>query len=255
MDNKYLLSSLENTLKMIDLMTTEREMGITELSTKMHLGKSTVHRILNTLLKYDYVTQNESTGKYSLAFKFVNVANEILQKYDIITVTRDRIEDMVDELDENAVLCSFANDQITTIENYACRNRAKIVLYYTGFACPAYASSAGRVFIGQFTEQQYDDYLRRTELNPITPFTITSAEELEKVILEGRDKGYFVCDQEINEGVVSISAPIFNGQGKIEAAVTVYGAASRIHAELENIGELLLETAAACTEINRKILL
>ena len=65
MDNKYLLSSLENTLRLIDIMAAEQEIGITELSSRMNLGKSTIHRILNTLLKYDYVKQNEATGRYS----------------------------------------------------------------------------------------------------------------------------------------------------------------------------------------------
>ena len=70
MDNKYLLSSLENTLRLIDIMAAEQEIGITELSSRMNLGKSTIHRILNTLLKYDYVKQNEATGRYSVEIRY-----------------------------------------------------------------------------------------------------------------------------------------------------------------------------------------
>lgn len=255
MDSKYLLSSLENTLKMIDMMAAEREMGITELSSRMNLGKSTVHRILNTLLKYDYVKQNEATGKYSLAFKFVNVANEILQKYDIITVTRDSIERMVDELEENAVLCSYANRQIAAIENYPCRAKGRTVLYYTGFACPAYASSAGRAFISYFSQEQYVEYVGATEFKKVTPFTVDSEKGLKLLLEEGRKNGYFQCDQEINEGVVSYSAPIFDGQNKVEAAITVYGAASQMKAKCETITQRLMIAARECTEINRKLAL
>lgn len=255
MDNKYLLSSLENTLKMIDMMAAEREMGITELSARMNLGKSTVHRILNTLLKYDYVKQNEATGKYSLAFKFVNVANEILQKYDIITVTRDSIERMVDDLEENAVLCSYANRQITTIENYPCRAKGRTVLYYTGFACPAYASSAGRAFISRFSQEQYEEYVGAAEFKKVTPFTVDSEEGLRTLLEEGRKNGYFQCEQEINEGVISYSAPIFDGQGKVDAAVTVYGAASQMKAKRDEISRRLMAAAAECTEINSRMLL
>ena len=95
MDNKYILSSLENTLKIIDIMSEVKEISIKELSERMSLANSTVFRILNTLLKYDYVTQNESTYKYSLAFKFVNIADAILQKYDIIILLIKKIESCI----------------------------------------------------------------------------------------------------------------------------------------------------------------
>lgn len=252
MDNKYLLSSLENTLQIIDVMTDMKEIGITELSEKMHLGKSTIHRILNTLLKYDYVTQNEANGKYSLAFKFVNIANDILQRYDIITITRSSIEQMVEDINENAVLTSFANKQITTIENYSCRRRDKTVSYYTGYACPAYASSAGRAFLAHFTEKQYRDYMDDLRIEKITPFTISSEEELREQLRIGLERGYFACNQEINEGVVSFAAPIYNAEGRVEAAICIYGAASEMTGNQEILTAHLVSAAMECTEINKQ---
>lgn len=251
MDSKYLLSSLENTLKLIDIMAAEREIGITELSSRLNLGKSTVHRILNTLLKYDYVKQNEVTGRYALGFKIVNLANDILMKYDIITVTRDIIETMVDSINENAVLFSYANNQVSIIEEYSCRR--KRIYYYAGQIYPAYASDAGRVFLSYFTPDHYEKYVAETCFEPITPYTITSKDALLQCIEDGRRLGYYMCNQEIDEGVVSFSAPIFSEPGKVDAALSVYGAASEMTAKREVITEKLLAAADECNNIVKQM--
>lgn len=255
MDNKYVLSSLENTLKIIDFMADVKEISIKELSEKMHLANSTVFRILNTLLKYDYVTQNESTAKYSLAFKFVNIADAILQKYDIITITRDCIEELVEKVDENAMMISFTNNQITVIEDYSSHKRNQAVYYYTGCAYPAYASSAGNAFLAYMSEKKLRNYFSSVELTPLTPYTAISEDQVMEKIRTGLDKGYFECDQEINEGVVSFSAPIFGSGSNVESVLTVYGAASEMNRKRALITEHLIAAAAECTEINKQRLL
>lgn len=253
MDNKYLLSSLENTLRLIDIMAAEQEIGITELSSRMNLGKSTIHRILNTLLKYDYVKQNEATGRYSLGFKIVNIANDILSKYDIITVTRPPIEALVDSLDENAVLFAYANRQVSIIEVYSCHH--KRVYYYTGQIYPAYACGAGRAFISHFPPEQYEKFVSEISYDLITPFTVNSEASFRERIEKGRKLGYYICNQEIDEGVISFAAPIYSGRGTVDAVLSVYGAASEMTAKRQQITEKLLITASECTELAKKHLL
>lgn len=255
MDNKYVLSSLENTLKIIDIMAGVKEISIKELSEKMNLANSTVFRILNTLLKYDYVTQNESNYKYSLAFKFVNIADAILQKYDIITITRDCIEDLVETVNENIVMVSFANNQITTIEDYSSHKKDRAVYYYTGCAYPAYASSAGCAYLAYFSEKRLREYLDAVKIRPLTPYTITTEEQLMEKLRAGLEKGYFECDQEINEGVMSFSVPIFASGTNIESVITIYGAVSEMNRKREFIVEHLKAAASECTEINKQRLL
>lgn len=255
MDNKYILSSLENTLKIIDIMADVKEISIKELSEKMHLANSTVFRILNTLLKYDYVTQNESNYKYSLSFKFVNIADAILQKYDIITITRDIVEELVEIIDENAMMVSFANNQVTVIEDYSSHKKNQAVYYYTGCFYPAYASSAGNAFLAYFSDKRLQEYIDSVEIKPLTPYTITTASDLRNKLSSGLERGYFECNQEINEGVLSFSAPIFGTDSKVDAVLTVYGALSEMNKKRDFITGHLKSAALKCTEINKQRLL
>lgn len=251
MDDKYKLSSLDSTLKLIDYMAytaLSKEVGITELSEKLSLGKSTVHRILNTLLDYGYIVRNNENGKYSLGFKFVNVADAILERLDIITVTRTVIESMVDSLMHNAAMVSFENSYAVVIESYPCRNRGYVV-YNTGDIFPAYASSAGKLFLSRLSESNLRTYFDNTELKPLTPYTLITKSDICTSFVEGNSQGYFICNQEFNEGIMSFAAPVFDEKGNLAAALMLYGPLSEMSDEEELLTDKLKKTAAVCSQL------
>lgn len=251
MDNKYKLSSLDSTLKLIDYMAyiaVSKEVGITELSEKLSLGKSTVHRILNTLLDYGYIVRNSENGKYSLGFKFVNVADAILERLDIITVTRTVIESMVDSLMHNAAMLSFENNYAVVIESYPCRNRGYVV-YNTGDIFPAYASSAGKLFLSHLSESNLYAYFEKTELKPLTPYTSVTQSDVTNSFSQGKSQGYFTCNQEFNEGIMSFTAPVVDEKGGLVAALMLYGPLSEMSAKQEMLTDKLKKTAAECSQL------
>src|SRR3989338_6272239 len=64
------LRSVSNALAVLETFSVERpELGVTELSQQLHLGKSTVHRLLASLAARGYVRKNPGTGRYALGLK------------------------------------------------------------------------------------------------------------------------------------------------------------------------------------------
>ena len=92
--------------------------------------------------------------------------------------------------------------------------------------------------------------MQKISLQKLTPYTRTDIEGLREKLRRGREKGYFECNQEVNEGVVSFAAPIFDKQKEIESVIAVYGAASEMEANREQLVARLKQTAAECTAIN-----
>jgi IclR family pca regulon transcriptional regulator len=86
----------------------------------------------------------------------------------------------------------------------------------------------GRVLLAGLPEAELDTYLRRVKLEPLTPYTITGREELAAVVSRARQDGYALVDQELEEGIRSVAAPIKNGRGETIAAMNVSGHASRV---------------------------
>ncbi len=151
-------------------------------------------------------------------------------------------------------MVSFTNNQVTIIEDYSSHKKNPAVYYYTGCAYPAYATSAGTAYIAYMSEKKRREYFDSVDMKPLTPYTVTSEEKVMEV-RTGLEMGYFECDQEINEGVISFSAPIFASGTNIESVITVYGAVSEMNRKRDLIVEHLKAAASECTRINQQRLL
>jgi IclR family pca regulon transcriptional regulator len=96
-----------------------------------------------------------------------------------------------------------------------------------GSRLPAYCTSMGRVLLSGLTDNELDALLIASELQAHTPRTLTDRTDLRKAIALVRKQGWAVVDQELEGGLISLSAPIRNRQGTIIAAINISGSAQR----------------------------
>jgi IclR family transcriptional regulator, pca regulon regulatory protein len=113
-----------------------------------------------------------------------------------------------------------------------------------GTRFPAYATSMGRVLLAEHPD--LDGYLGRVELRPLSPRTITSADALRAELAKVRRQGWALVDQELEEGLRSVAAPIRDRSGTVVAAMNLSAHASRMTIEAARRGLVprLLATAA-----------
>jgi IclR family pca regulon transcriptional regulator len=119
-----------------------------------------------------------------------------------------------------------------------------------GSRLPAYPTSMGRVLLAALPEAQLDEYLASTKLEPLTKHTITDVGEWRREIDRVALQGYALVDQELEEGVRSIAAPITAGGGAVIAAMNVSCHVSRVTVTKMRQEYLppLLEAAAEISE-------
>ena len=84
MEEKNPIQVSERIFHTIECLARTGPIGLLELSKELNLNKSTVHRILNSLICMEYAKQDAETLKYSLTFKFCGIANQILAQNNII---------------------------------------------------------------------------------------------------------------------------------------------------------------------------
>ena len=103
----------------------------------------------------------------------------------------------------------------------------------------------GRVLLAYLSYNALDEFLQKAILRPITPNTITDAQHLRELLKEVRRQGWAMVDQELEEGLRSIAAPIFDRRGNILAALNVSTHASRITIQQlqQDFLPMLLQTA------------
>lgn len=90
------VQSAERIFQVMETLADHGEMGLMELSTALDLHKSTVHRLLMSLIYMGYAKQDEATQKYMLSYKVVNMAGKILERMDILQVAKPYMERLSD---------------------------------------------------------------------------------------------------------------------------------------------------------------
>jgi IclR family pca regulon transcriptional regulator len=97
-----------------------------------------------------------------------------------------------------------------------------------GARVPAYATSMGRVLLGGLHPAMLDQYFAGVRLLPLTPHTVTDETRLRERIAEAREQGWSLVDEELEDGLRSIAAPIYDRYGRLDAALTICGHAGRV---------------------------
>jgi IclR family pca regulon transcriptional regulator len=115
-----------------------------------------------------------------------------------------------------------------------------------GTRFPAYATSMGRVLLAGLPEPELDAYLRRAEIRPLTAKAIAGAAPLAAELARIRAQGWALVDQELEEGLRSVAAPIRDREGRVVAAVNLSAHASRASKDAvrKQLLPSLLKTAA-----------
>jgi len=75
--------------------------------------------------------------------------------------------------------------------------------------------------LSALADDRLEDFLRRIKPPRLTPFTVTSKRELRRAIIEARNDGYALVDQEAEVGFRSVAVPVRRYDGATIAALNV----------------------------------
>ena len=100
----------------IETLAEQGEMGLLDISRELNLNKTTVHRILNSLIYMGYVTQDDNSSKYRLNYKFCNIANKILNHIDILDIVKPYLRELVNISGETVHLVQLDGNFVVYID-------------------------------------------------------------------------------------------------------------------------------------------
>lgn len=242
------IQSLERGLSVINSFSHQApRQTLSEVAEMTGLTRATARRILLTLTDLGYVSQ--SGRSFSLTPKVLDLGYSFLSSFHVVDLALPTMERLVDRVHESSSMSVLDDSEIVYVARVPTKRIMTIALAL-GSRLPAYPTSMGRVLLSGLSDEELDDYLARTTLEELTPHTITDLTSLRETVVRCRSDGYALVDQELEEGVRSIAAPIRNGREKVVAAVNVSCHASRVDIDrmLEEFRPTLLEAAAEITD-------
>ena len=228
-EGKY-VQSLERALNILEVMAKEgAPITVTELSEKVGLKISTVHRLLTTFTHRGYVEQDPDDNKYRLGLKLLEIGNAVLYFADIRIVARPYLEELVDRCNETANLAILDDGEVVYIDQVESKNLVIVkMLAQAGNRGHIHCTASGKAMLAFLPEEKINEILAKIEMPKFTNETITDPEQLKKELARIYQDGYALDWGEREEHVRCVAAPIFNHEGKVIAGISVSGPSTRI---------------------------
>jgi IclR family transcriptional regulator, pca regulon regulatory protein len=240
------VQSLERGLAVIRAFDARHpELTLSEVARICDLTRAAARRFLLTLADLGYV---RTDGRmFSLTPRILELGYSFLSSLSLPEVASPHLEALVAEVHESSSVSVLDGDDIVYVARVPTR-RIMTVAINVGTRFPAYATSMGRVLVAYLAEELVDAYLSRVKLDRLTEHTAASVAELRKELELTREQGYAIVDQELEEGLRSMAAPVRDRTGTVVAAVNVSVHASRTSVETMR-AELLPPLLAAAGRI------
>lgn len=224
------MQTVEKALDVIDILSKDGlngGLGISELSSKLGMGKSTVHRLLDTLQSYNYVEKCPNNTKYRLGWKLFEIGNLIPQQRNLFNYDTKILEDLCNTYGETVNLGVRVENSVVTISKMNAK-ATLIANLQVGSREPLHATAMGKSLMAEMTREEIDNLYGDTELKKFTANTITSLDDLMLELEKIKKQGYSIDDEEFVPGLTCIAMPVRNYRNEVVAAVSVSGPSIRL---------------------------
>ncbi|KHM32762.1 DNA-binding transcriptional regulator KdgR [Enterobacter hormaechei] len=237
------VSSVLKVFGILQALGEEREIGITELSQRVMMSKSTVYRFLQTMKSLGYVAQEGESEKYSLTLKLFELGARALQNVDLIRSADIQMRELSRLTKETIHLGALDEDSIVYIHKidsmYNLRMYSRI-----GRRNPLYSTAIGKVLLAWRDREEVKQILDGVEYKRSTDRTITSTDELLSVLDNVREQGYGEDNEKQEEGLRCIGVPVFDRFGVVIAGLSISFPTLRFSEERLHEYVAILHTAA-----------
>jgi IclR family transcriptional regulator, pca regulon regulatory protein len=215
---------------------------LTEVAGRAGLTRAGARRILLTLQTLGYV---ESDGKlFTLTPRILDLGFAYLSSMPIWNLAEPVMEALVEQVKESCSAAALEGTDIVYVLRVPTRKIMSIGLG-VGSRLPAYCTSMGRMLLAGLPDEDVARRLAASRLAALTRYTVTDADALLQKVQQARRQGWCLVNQELEEGLVSIAAPLTGRGGRMVAALNISGQANRTSAKLmqETMLPSLLEAA------------
>ena len=240
----YPIKVLDKTFSILEILLHHgSSMHMTEISKKLGLYPSTIHRILDTLKHWGYVEQDPHTQKYRLGLKLLELGMAKLHQMDLVKEATPYLKELVNQCNETVHLGVLEEGEVLYLAKEESSQTIRMISY-VGKRAPLHCTALGKVLLAYLSEEERKKILEGKVLPYLTENTITDKKELEKELGKVREQGFALDREENEKDVRCVAAPIRNYQGEVIAALSISSPIFRIDRNAQNnLKEALLETS------------
>lgn len=242
------VGSVDRALRIVsEISGASAGLTLDELSDRLRIPKSSLHRLLSALRFRRFVTQPEPGGPYLLGTEMLAAAFKFVDTLDQRALIRPYLARLAQELNETVHMAVLDGAEVVYQDKIDSSRSIKLTSVIGG-RNPAHATGIGKALLAWTypTDQAIGAWAERwAPLEKRTSRTITSPAKLAEQLAAVREQGYAVDSEENELGVRCAAVPVFLGRAVPAAAVSVTMLGSRTSpARLAELGQILQKTLA-----------
>ena len=220
-------SVIEKAARVLDcyIDSGESSLGYAELLEATEINRSSLHRTLGEMAEHGILVQDGQRERYRLG-PLLRSAAALAAVAGVPGAARPHLTRLRDECRETVVLAELHDTHVVPVLRvdglYEMRMNQEVGRRY-----PAHAGATGKVLIANLPDDERRDLLARLELDRLTDRTTVNRNALRTELKRISELGVAVTIGERVPDAVAISAPVFDAEGRVVAALTIGGIASR----------------------------
>jgi IclR family transcriptional regulator, KDG regulon repressor len=243
--------AIDKCFAILELLAQSKEpMGISDISGKLDLNKSTVFNTLHTLMDLN-VLENQPDGKFVFGTRFYILGNMAGKRSKLIQAAHPYLERINEKTKLSAFLGLRSDRQAILIDKVDSAYGIK-VSSEIGMQMPILAGAGIKAMLSQLSDQEIDEILARTELKRYTPYSIVDKAFYKEEILEVRKQGIAYDREEYIEGMVAFAIPVKANSRDLQPAIWAVGLTRQV--PNSSIAELTQLLKGISEEINYRLL-
>lgn len=236
------VQSAERIFQIFEALAKNGPMTLTQLSTQLGLHKTTVHRLLGSLVAMDYARKDAVSGQYRLTLKILELSGRVLEKMDILPVAHPFIEKLAEESHETVHFVQREGTNIVYIDKVESNVNSVRMVSRVGLRQPMYCTAVGKALLAELPLDEVKKVWEKSRIEKLTAGTITDFEVMLEELREIRERGYALDNEENELGVRCIAACVFSYDGKAANAFSISAPTTRMNdARIQELSGFVLE--------------
>lgn len=250
--DRYTIDILDVAMETIEWMADEKIQNhkASDLARRLDINRGRMFRILKTLESRDWVVFDTQTQSYRLGWRLLSIANRIREHLDVRNEAVETIKQLAIKTGDTAHLAVLYGQYSVTIEQFSGAFIMQ-VKDFTGVPIPLNVGGAPKVLLAHLPAGEQERIIESMEMTRFTANTITDKDQLRKTLEEIRRQGYSLDNQDYEDGVYAIGAPVLDHSRQVVAAISVSIPESRFSPERKK--EIIPLVVQAAREVSIRL--
>lgn len=235
------IKSLERGLLVLGVLgKASSPLSLNEITEHFDMDRSSVFRLLSTLVKHGYVIQDESSKRYSLGYTLLELSRTVQSYHSVETALRPVMRDICEKTKQNTHCGTLDGREVVFLAVELPKDTVTVNIS-VGTREPAAATALGRALLALLPEKERERISRSVDYLPYTPKAVKGPEELIGILAKAGEEGIAFDNEEYKEGIICFAVPVRNYTGTPVCSLGISGHRDTILPHYETYAAIVKE--------------